>query len=70
MNELLQGRKQLGDYLNRVEAVESEMDKAHSLAKEGTVLMASIRTVADRLENTVSDEFWALPKYREMLFLY
>ncbi len=70
LNELLQGRKQLGDYLNRVEAVESEMDKAHSLAKEGTVLMASIRTVADRLENTVSDEFWALPKYREMLFLY
>lgn len=31
-------------------------------------LMAEIRLSADALENVVADEFWPLPKYREMLF--
>jgi glutamine synthetase type III len=31
--------------------------------------MAGVREVADRIEETVADEFWTLPKYREMLFL-
>lgn len=31
-------------------------------------LMAEIRLSADALENLISDEFWPLPKYREMLF--
>ena len=25
--------------------------------------------VSDRLEETVADEFWTLPKYSEMLFI-
>ena len=31
-------------------------------------LMAEIRLSADALENLISDDFWPLPKYREMLF--
>jgi len=27
------------------------------------------REVCDKIEETVADEFWSLPKYREMLFL-
>jgi glutamine synthetase len=31
--------------------------------------MAEIRGVCDDLENIVADDYWPLPKYREMLFL-
>jgi glutamine synthetase len=31
--------------------------------------MADLRTQADKLELLVSDEYWPLPKYREMLFI-
>jgi glutamine synthetase type III len=31
--------------------------------------MAGAREVCDRLEEMVADEFWTLPKYREMLLL-
>jgi len=31
--------------------------------------MAAVREVCDKIEETVADEFWSLPKYREMLFL-
>jgi len=31
--------------------------------------MAAVREVSDRLEETVADEFWTLPKYSEMLFV-
>ena len=32
-------------------------------------VMAASREVADRIEEAVADEFWTLPKYREMLFI-
>jgi len=31
--------------------------------------MLSVREVADQLESIVSDEFWPLPTYQEMLFI-
>ena len=31
--------------------------------------MAAVREVCDRIEESVADEFWTLPKYREMLSL-
>jgi glutamine synthetase len=31
--------------------------------------MSDIRDVCDSLEEMIADEFWPLPKYREMLFL-
>jgi glutamine synthetase len=30
--------------------------------------MAAVRETSDRLELLLGDEYWPLPKYREMLF--
>ena len=32
-------------------------------------LMEKVRSHADALETEVADEYWPLPKYREMLFI-
>ncbi len=51
-------------------AAEVNLDKkARAYAEQVVPVMASVREVADRIEETVADEFWTLPKYREMLFL-
>ena len=51
-------------------AGESELDaRARVLAEHVVPAMASVREVCDRIEESVVDEFWTLPKYREMLFL-
>jgi len=42
---------------------------AHALAEQVVPAMAAVREVSDRLEETVADEFWTLPKYSEMLFV-
>ena len=42
---------------------------AHALAEQVVPAMVAVREVSDRLEETVADEFWTLPKYSEMLFL-
>jgi len=47
-----------------------ELEKhAHALAEQVVPAMAAVREVSDRLEETVADEFWTLPKYSEMLFI-
>ena len=43
--------------------------KAHILAEEVVPAMAAVREGCDRIEESVADEFWSLPKYREMLLL-
>jgi glutamine synthetase len=51
-------------------AAEGELDKrARVLAEQVVPAMASVRELCDRIEESVADEFWTLPKYREMLFL-
>jgi glutamine synthetase len=42
---------------------------AHALAENVVPAMAAVREVCDRLEETVADEYWTLPKYSEMLFI-
>jgi glutamine synthetase len=43
--------------------------RADVLAREALPAMQRLRGVCDQLEEMVADEFWTLPKYREMLFL-
>jgi glutamine synthetase len=43
--------------------------KARVLADQVVPAMAAVREVCDRIEESVADDFWTLPKYREMLFL-
>jgi glutamine synthetase len=41
---------------------------AKLLTSDGADRMAEVRDLTDKLELVVGDEFWPLPKYREMLF--
>ncbi|MGK5084457.1 glutamine synthetase III [Bdellovibrionota bacterium FG-1] len=54
---------------NKTEALANEEEKAKHLAKDVAQSMFDVRTVCDELEAIVADDFWPLPKYREMLFL-
>ena len=38
------------------------------LTSDGADRMAAVRETCDALELIVGDEFWPLPKYREILF--
>jgi glutamine synthetase len=62
-------RESLEGAYHKVEKLGSEEDKAKLLATEISTLMAEIRSTCDDLEALVADDFWPLPKYREMLFL-
>jgi glutamine synthetase len=55
--------------LHKVEGLSSEEEKAVLLAHEVTLAMSDVRQVCDELESIVADDYWPLPKYREMLFL-
>lgn len=50
-------------------AMESIEKKAHFYAYDLMEDCAAVRQVCDRIEELVDDQFWPLPKYREMLFL-
>jgi glutamine synthetase len=52
-----------------VAGIEEVGEKAKRFAYDVLPAMADIRALADHVEETVADEFWTLPKYREMLFL-
>jgi glutamine synthetase len=52
---------------NHVEG--STLDHARYARDEIIPSMVKVREVADRLESVVSDEFWPLPTYQEMLFI-
>jgi glutamine synthetase len=43
--------------------------KAHLYAEKVVPAMAAVREASDRIEESVADEFWTLPKYAEMLLL-
>jgi glutamine synthetase len=43
--------------------------KADALAHRVVPSLAAVREVCDKIEETVDDALWPLPKYREMLFL-
>jgi glutamine synthetase len=43
--------------------------KAHHMRDNIVPAMAAVRSVTDRLEKVVPDDFWPLPTYRDMLFV-
>ena len=47
----------------------STLDHATHVRDHLIPAMGRVREVADRLECVVSDEFWPLPTYQEMLFI-
>ena len=62
-------RTSLESVVRRVEAAAGESEKASGFAYEVSSVMLEIRDLCDQLESVVSDDYWPLPKYREMLFL-
>lgn len=49
--------------------IEDEHQRAIAYHDTVAPKMEEIRYEIDRLELTVSDELWTLPKYRELLFI-
>jgi len=49
--------------------IESEREKAIAYHDTVEPKMGEIRYHIDKLELTVADELWTLPKYRELLFI-
>ena len=66
---LLTKRTALESAVHKVEALSSEEEKAKMLSQEVSGAMSDVRQVCDELESIVADDYWPLPKYREMLFL-
>ena len=61
--------KKLERAFEQVCALTNEEEKAKRIASEIKPLMETLRAHGDQLELLVADDFWPLPKYREMLFL-
>ena len=69
VQELQEFREDLSDVIARAEAMHDDPAKqADLLTSEGADTMAEVRKVCDALELSVADDYWPLPKYREMLF--
>jgi glutamine synthetase len=69
VQELQEFREDLSDVIARVEAKHDDPSgQAEMLTTEGADTMAEVRKVCDALELSVGDDYWPLPKYREMLF--
>jgi glutamine synthetase len=69
VQELQEHREDLSDIIARVEAKHDDASgQAEMLTTEGAATMSEVRKVSDALELIVADDFWPLPKYREMLF--
>lgn len=55
--------------LTEVRDIDDPQDKATAYASRVIPYFEKLRTNVDMLEGIVDDEFWHLPKYRELLFL-
>ncbi|HNW92239.1 MAG TPA: glutamine synthetase III [bacterium] len=72
--------RELAALTRAIDALEKALAAAHRSADSEVIAvrirdrvkpaMAAVRTHADILENLVGDDYWPLPKYREMLFMY
>jgi glutamine synthetase len=69
MDDVMTRMGELQAAADRASAEATLEQKARLLADEVVPAMAQLREVCDRIEESVADEFWSLPKYREMLLL-
>jgi glutamine synthetase len=69
IHELQARQAALGAVIARAESLHDDVTaQAELLTSEGADRMAEVRASCDALELVVGDEYWPLPKYREMLF--
>ncbi|MEX0909083.1 MAG: glutamine synthetase type III, partial [Gemmatimonadaceae bacterium] len=69
IQRLVAGRNALSDAIDDANGLHDDPRKqAGFLTSEGARCTAAVREVCDELELSIGDEYWPLPKYREMLF--
>jgi glutamine synthetase len=68
MNDLLNYSDELTTCLRQVEELGTPFEQMGMLDSSAIILGEKLRAAADSAETKVADEFWPLPKYREMLF--
>jgi len=69
IHSLQEKRNHLDRVASQIEECTQEEQKARIFAEQGTAVMGEVRYFCDILESAVSDTFWPLPKYFELLFL-
>ncbi len=69
-SELYEKIGKLDSVLDGRNKIENEDEKANFYCMEIIPLMYTLRETVDALEEYTGDEYWVLPKYREMLFVY
>src|SRR3989339_2126489 len=70
VSELYEKIGKLEIAVDKKDKIEDEEKKAVYFCKEILPLMLSLRETVDIIEEHTGDEYWILPKYREMLFVY
>lgn len=68
LKELMKGIRVMGENRSIADALQSAEEMAIAYAEKVQPCFENIRNHGDMLEMIVSDEYWTLPKYREMLF--
>jgi glutamine synthetase len=69
VEQLQKSRADLSDVIERAESTHDDPPgQAELLTSRGADTMAEVRKACDALELAVADDYWPLPKYREMLF--
>ena len=69
IQELQCRRAALGNVIDEAHTLHDDLEaEAKLLTSTGADCMAQVRTTCDALELLVGDEYWPVPKYREMLF--
>jgi glutamine synthetase len=69
IQQLQDRRAKLAAVIEHAEALHHDPEaQARLLTSEGADRMADVRATTDELELVTGDEYWPLPKYREMLF--
>jgi len=66
--EVLGGLDKLNETMESIHGKSDETAKMKALSTMASEASGLLRSAADRAERLVADEFWPLPKYREMLF--
>lgn len=68
VDDAIKSQKELVKFLENMKKLPLEK-KVSTLSSDGTELLEQARHTADALERLVNDNLWALPKYRELLFI-
>lgn len=60
---------QVEKHVSSAMEITDQKEKSHYYCEKVQPACESMREVVDRMEQIIADEFWPLPKYRELLFM-